>query len=140
MVNNRAGIIELYALFIRPCPRVVDRFRRNVPERGQPAADKVAVGIKFLPLSGRIKNPEIGSRIGAGRGRPLPAAVIRSEIAVDQLRDKIALSDTPVDKQILHQKAGGNHSQAVVHPPGFIQLAHGGINNRIARFPFLPGL
>ena len=33
MVNNRAGIIELYALFIRPCPRVVDRFRRNVPER-----------------------------------------------------------------------------------------------------------
>ncbi len=78
-------------------------FGRDILKLRQPAADKLAVGVKSLSLRGRIEDPKIGSRIRSGGGRPLPAAVIRRQIAIDQLRDKITLSGSPVDKQILHR-------------------------------------
>ncbi|MNW02165.1 hypothetical protein D3C71_1979120 [compost metagenome] len=70
----------------------------------------------------------------------MPAAVVSRQIAVDQLRNKISLPNAPVDQQVFHQEAGDDHSQAVVHPPRFVELPHRRIDNWIARLAVLPCL
>ncbi len=41
---------------------------------------------------------------------------------------------------MLGQEHGGEHAQAVVHPAGLHQLAHGGVHQRVAGAAFAPGL
>ncbi|MNF84483.1 hypothetical protein D3C84_668470 [compost metagenome] len=50
-----------------------------------------------------------------------------------------AFAFTPVDQQVFGQKHCHHHAQSVVHPAGFQQLAHGGVNNRQTGTCFLPG-
>jgi hypothetical protein len=51
---------------------------------------------------------------------------------------KKAFAFTPVDQQVFRQKHRHHHPQAVVHPAGFEQLAHRGIDDRQACARFLP--
>lgn len=104
-----------------------------------PLTNELAIGIELLRLADRVENAEVRRRIGAGGGAPLPAAVVRRQVAIDQVAHEEALALAPVDQQVLGQEHGDDHAQAVVHPAGFQQLAHGRIDDRQAGAALLPG-
>jgi hypothetical protein len=52
---------------------------------------------------------------------------------------KPALAPAPVNQQIFDQKRSDNHTRPVVHPTALKQLAHGGVNHRVAGATFSPG-
>ena len=52
---------------------------------------------------------------------------------------KEAFPPAPVNAQILGQKAGDDHAQAVVHVAGAEELAHGRIHQRVAGMAGTPG-
>src|SRR5690606_13482588 len=81
-----------------------------------------------------------GLCIAAGRGGPLPAAIVGAEIEIDELFGKIAFTPAPVYQQVFYQETGSYHSQAIMHPAGLVDLAHRRIYQRIAGFAFTPGL
>lgn len=140
MIDDLRRIIQSGALRVGPTMRLIQIIIRHRLECRQPATDKSVVGIETLSLRGGVENAEIGRGIGAGGGRPLPAAVIGRPIAIDKLRHEIALAPAPIDKQIFDQKTGGDHSQPIVHPTGLPQLSHGGIDNGIAGATRTPGV
>ena len=72
-------------------------------------------------------------------GHPLPAHRIVGGVGVDQRVPEPFLADPPVDEQMLDQERGGDHARAVVHPAGLPELAHAGIDDRVAGPPALPG-
>ena len=45
--------------------------------------------VKSFALAERIEDAKVGNRIGAGRCRPLPAAVVGGKIAVDQVLHEV---------------------------------------------------
>ena len=116
------------------------RFLWHSGQLRQPVTNKPPRFIEAFSLGRRVKNTKIGRGIGTRGGRPLPAAVIRRQIAINKLFDKVALAQPPVDSQVFHQEAGDNHPQAIMHPPCGIKLTHGGIDNRETGLPALPGL
>ncbi|MNG95385.1 hypothetical protein D3C79_544210 [compost metagenome] len=50
------------------------------------------------------------------------------------------LALAPVDQQVLAEEHGDDHAQAIVHPAGVQQLAHGGIDDRKTGAALFPGL
>ena len=82
----------------------------------QETPDIGAVGIKALPLEGWVQDAMERSRIGSGSGHPLPAMLVRCDIAVDQVPQEPASAETPIDVKVLDQKTRANHSHSVVHP------------------------
>ena len=52
----------------------------------------------------------------------------------------MALSETPIQAEILGEKHRGDHAQSVVHPARVPKLFHSCIHERIARLTFLPEL
>ena len=113
--------------------------RRQVGQFRQPLANKAAIRVAFLGLADRVEYAEVGRGIGAGRGAPLPASVVGSQITVNQVLHEPALAFAPVDQQVLGQEHGADHAQPVVHPAGGKQLTHGGIDQRNARAALFPG-
>jgi hypothetical protein len=105
----------------------------------QVAPNKIPLPVELLRLRHRIENPEPRLRIAPGRRRPLPAADIRGQVVIVQLARKITFAPAPVDAQVLHQKAGRDHAQPVVHEAGRVQLRHGRVDQRIAGAAFAPG-
>src|SRR5581483_7362151 len=75
---------------------------------------------------------EIGGGVRAGAGAPLPTAVVRGHVAVDEFVHEITLAPLPVDEEILGQEHRHDHAEAVVHPAGGVQAAHGGVHDGIA--------
>ncbi|CDA01754.1 putative deoxiribopirymidine photolyase [Klebsiella variicola CAG:634] len=118
----------------------MQRLLRHLCQLRQPATHKHPLLIKLLALGGGVKYAEIGRGVGACRGRPLPAAVVRRQVAINQLTHEVALPCPPVEAQIFRQEAGDNHAQPVMHPAGGVKLAHRGIDYRKAGLPALPGL
>ncbi|MCY1381689.1 hypothetical protein D9M69_696240 [compost metagenome] len=55
------------------------------------------------------------------------------------MQREIRFATAPVDAQILDQKAGRDHAQAVVHIARLVQLRHGRVHQRIAGAPLAPG-
>ena len=109
-------------------------------ELGHPAAHIVAVGIELLALQDGIEDAEIGRGVGAAAGDPLPARGVVGGIGVDQRVPEPALADAPVDQQVLGQERRRDHAHAIVHPAGRPELAHAGVDDRIAGAAALPGL
>ena len=105
-----------------------------------PVADIVALGIELLALQHRIEDAEIGRRIRARAGDPLPARGVIGEIGIDQRIPEPRLALAPVDEQMLDQERGGDHAHAIMHLAGRPQLAHAGIDDRIAGAALLPGV
>ncbi|MNP51290.1 hypothetical protein D3C76_1455960 [compost metagenome] len=117
----------------------MDSIVRYIRQLGQPFTDKSALRIKTFALSGRVKDAEIRRGIGTGRSGPLPATVVGSQIAIQQLGHEILFTGAPVDQQILDQETGHDHPQAIMHPAGLIELTHGSIDNRVTGIALLPG-
>ena len=69
----------------------------------------------------------------------MPAAVVGRQVEVIELFGEIGLAPAPVQAQVLDQKAGRDHAQPVVHIAAGIELAHGGIDQRVAGAAFAPG-
>ncbi len=112
----------------------------HLRQLGQVAADERAAGVELLRLRDRIEDAEPGLRVAAGGGGPLPAAVVGGQVVVVQVLGEVALAPAPVDAQVLGQKAGHHHAQAVVHVAGLPQLAHGRVHQRVAGARLAPGL
>ena len=89
-------------------------------------------------MARRIEDPEIGGRVGAASGRPLPTERVGGQIGIEECVPKPAGPLLPGDAQILDQKTGHDHAHPVVHPAGLPQLPHPGIDHRISRPPPLP--
>ena len=132
-------------------PRLPDPLRRRFPgavdplggQAGQfrdPTANIITERVEPFTLGHRVEHTEIGSRVGPHARRPLPAAVVRSRVAIHQMTAKPALPFPPVDQEILHQKRCGDHTCAVVHPAGREQLAHAGVHYGETGLPPSPRL
>lgn len=52
---------------------------------------------------------------------------------------EIPLSHAPVYKQVFGEERRDDHAAAVMHPADGIELAHGGVDDRVASFAFAPG-
>ena len=94
-----------------------------------PAFDVNAGGIVAGGLGPRVLDPEIRRGVRAGAGGPLPAAVVRGDLAIDEVLHEVGFAEFPVDVQILGEKHRGDHPDAVVHETGGQQLAHAGIDD-----------
>ena len=105
-----------------------------------PLPNILAAGIKPLALQQRIEDPEIGLRIHARAGAEPPPAVVAGEIAVDEVFHKIALAHAPVEQEVLGEERGDGHAGAVVHVAGCVELAHGGVDERVAGAALGPGV
>ena len=73
----------------------IARRRRAAPARS--AARSAPSGSKRSPCATGMEDPEVRLRVGAGRRRPLPAAVVAGGIAVDEALVEEALAAAPVD-------------------------------------------
>ena len=113
-------------------PGCVDLGRVERRHFGHVTPDEAAVRVEALRLRDRIEDPEVGLRIAARRRRPLPAAVVRRQVEVDQRVGEVPLAPAPVDEQVLHEERRRHHAQPVVHVPGGVQLPHRGVDERIA--------
>ena len=82
-------------------PWRVDKFVGDIRQFGHVAADELSIRVEALGLRYRIENAEIRLRVAAGRGCPLPAAIVGREVKIVELVGKIALAEPPVDAQIL---------------------------------------
>lgn len=102
------------------------------------ALDVVPLGIEFLRLRGGIENAKPGLGIRAGPGAPLPAAIVGGQIGVEEFLHEVALAPLPGDEQVLGQKSGDDHADAVMHPTGGVELAHSGVDQRVAGAAFAP--
>ena len=95
--------------------------------------------VEALALRHRVEDAEPGLRVAAGRRRPLPAAVVRGELVVDQVQREVRLAAAPVDAEVLDEEARRHHAQPVVHVAGLVDLRHRRIDQRIAGAALAPG-
>ena len=141
MLDHRAGIAALGSLGGGAAGiRVVNGFPLDVRQLRDPFADVVAVRVVFLALEQRVEDAEIGLRVDAGGGAEAPAAVVGGEVAVDEARHEIALAQPPVEKEVFGQEGGRRHACAVVHVTRVVHLAHGRVDEGVARAPGTPGV
>ena len=89
----------------RGFPGTVHVAIRNPPQLGNEAPHVSAPGIEALALRDRVEDAEVGLRVRAGGGRPLPAAIVRGRLAVDQALHEESLSPPPVEEQVLGEEA-----------------------------------
>ena len=121
-------------------PGLVDRGARDAAELGDPAPDVVAVGIEAPTLEDRVEDPEVGLRVRARARGPLPAAVVGGDVAVHEVAHELGLAQAPVQQEVLGQERGRDHPRPVVHEPRRAQLAHRGVDDRVAGPALAPGL
>lgn len=112
--------------------RVMDGFALNVPQLGDPLADVFAVGVVALALQQRVEDAEIGLGVDAGAGAEAPAAVVGGEVAVDEVLHEVPLAEAPVEEQVFGEETGRGHAGPVVHVAGVVELAHRGVDERVA--------
>ena len=113
---------------------------RHLPQLRYPLADILARGIELLALQQGIENAEVGLGIDAGAGAEAPAAVVRRPVAVDQVLHEVDLAEAPVQEQVLGEEGGGDHAAPVVHVARGVELAHGGVDDRVAGVAGGPGV
>ena len=109
-------------------------------ELGYQAAHVVAVGIEATRLRERIEHTEVRRGVGPGAGDPLPIAGVLRDVAVDEEVAEVPFTDPPVGQQVFHEERGGDQPEAVGHPAGVGELAHGGVDDRVAGAALFPGL
>ena len=105
-----------------------------------PAPDINALRIVSRALQHRIEDTEIGRRVGAGARHPLPACRVVGGVRVAKRVPEPGLAAPPVDQEMFDQKRRGDHANAIVHVACRPELAHPGVDDRIARQPARPGV
>jgi hypothetical protein len=98
-----------------------------------------AFGVEALALAHRVEDAEVGRRIGAAAGAPLPALGVVGEVGVHQRVPEPARALLPGQAQVLGQQRGDDHAHPVVHPAAVPELAHAGVDDGDAGAPALPG-
>ncbi len=120
-------------------PGLVDVAGRQRGELGQPAPHIAPVWIEFPRLGHRVEDAEERRRIGAAARHPLPIRGIVGGIGIDQRVPEPRLAVLPRQQEMLHQETRDDHAQPVGDPSGMPEPAHGGVDQRIAGPPALPG-
>ena len=65
-----------------------------------PFIDVCHIGIELFGLFDGVEDPEIGCRIAARTGSPLPVTVIGRQLVVEELFREICFAPPPVDQQV----------------------------------------
>src|ERR1043165_7948149 len=96
--------------------------------------------IEFPTLQNRVEYSEIRRGGGACTRCPLPTAVIRGDVAIQQIFHNPGFAPTPIDQQIFHEIGCYNQARPVVYPADLFQLAHRRVYDGNTRSAFLPCL
>ncbi len=138
MVDDRGGVARRRG---RRPPRRVDVPARALPsgDLRDPAPHVRPVRVEPLSLKVGVEDPEEGLGVGSAAGGPLPASVVGRGVAVGEVRPEVRLATAPVDEEVLREKRGDDHPDAVVHPPLVRELPHPRVDDRVAGAPFAPG-
>ena len=115
-------------------------FAAKFGQFGDPLSNERAVRIELFALADGIEHPEIRRGVGAGGGRPLPAAVVAGKVVVDEVLGKKPFAPPPIHQQMFGEELRGHHAKSVVHPAGGHQAALGGVHQRVAGSSLAPGL
>ena len=119
-------------------PRLMDPFVAQPGKFWDEAPYILATGVEPLTLQDGIEDAEVGRGVGAGAGDPLPVRRIVRRIGVDQRIPEPGFAGAPIDQEMLDQERGDDHADAVVHAAGAPELAHAGVDDRIAGAALLP--
>ena len=106
---------------------------------GTHSADVGPVGVELLALRHRVEHPEVGRGVAAGAGHPLPVELVLRHVAVHQPLHEVRGAALPAHVQVLDQERRDDHAHPVVHPAERAQLAHAGVDERVAGPPGRPG-
>ena len=87
----------------------------------------------------RIKGGGEGGIVPA-TGGPLPAPHIAGLLKIQEMFGEPGFAPTPINQQVLGQKAGHHHANPVVHPTFLQQLAHPRIHKWISSFALFPSI
>ena len=82
---------------------------------GPPVTD-IGRGIELGGLRHRRDHPVEGRGVDTRPHYPLPAERIGSQIGINKAVPEPALALPPIDQQMLDQKGGSDHPDAIVHP------------------------
>ena len=93
-----------------------------------------------LTLADRVEHPEEGRGIDADSGHPLPIPYVLRDVGVDQVTSEVALTETPVEEQVLDQERGHNQPHTIVDPTLGAELTHSGIDEGESGAALAPGL
>jgi hypothetical protein len=140
MLNNPLWIARLLGL-LRSASiiRIMNRLALHILQLRNPFPNILPIGIKLLALQKRIENPKIWLRIYARAGAESPSAVIRCEVAVNEMLHEVALAHAPVNEQVFGEEGGYDHAAAVMHPADCIELSHSGVDDGVASAALAPG-
>ncbi len=106
----------------------------------QPVPHIIALPVEFFALQNRVENPEIGCRIRAAPGNPLPAGGVRTDVCINQRVPEPLFAKLPGNTQVLDQERSHDHADPVVHPPGCPQFPHACIDDGKSGHPALPAV
>ncbi len=104
-----------------------------------PLAHIGAVGVEFFRLQHGIEDAEVGRGIDADARDPLPVERIAGGIGVDQRVPEPCLAASPVDEQVLDEERSNDQARAIGQISGSPQLAHAGVDDRVAGLSSRPG-
>ena len=104
-----------------------------------PHAAVAAVGVVVLRLLDGVEAPP-PARVGAAPGDVEPVGLVAVHVVVHQLRFKPRRARAPVAPQVVDEVAGHHLAQAVAEVACGSQLAHGGIDQGLARIAPAPAI
>ena len=107
-------------------------------ELGDVAAHVVAGRVEPLGLRDRVEHA-IRPRVDSRPRDPLPVAAVVRHIAVDEQTGEVRRAQPPVEVEVLGQERRRQQARAVVHEALARELAHAGVDDRVARATVLPG-
>lgn len=93
----------------------MDFFWGEVAQLFDPGADVGGVGVKFFLLGPGVKDPKVGLGVASGARDPLPIAVIDAGVIVGEVAGKELFPFSPVDVEVLYEKARDDHPDPIVH-------------------------
>ena len=84
--------------------RLVDLLGRHVRQLRHPARDVGPVRVELLALRGRVEDPEVRRRVGAGARDPLPVVLVGGQVAVGQPLHEVPGAVPPPHVQVLDEE------------------------------------
>lgn len=105
-----------------------------------PQFDELSLLVKPLRLRPWVEDSKVWLGIYASRCTEAPAAVIRREVAINEMCEKVLFTKTPVQQEVLCKEGSCDHAKAVVHVAGVIHATHCCVNDWVACAALSPSL